>query len=240
MSADQPGLDRILLILPCFNEAAVIGQLLHEIKALNASYDTVVIDDGSTDETCTIASRFAPCVRLVNNLGIGGAVQTGIKYAQRNGYELCVQIDGDGQHPPDQIADLLAAYSANPANIIVGSRYLTPGTYRSTWVRRLGSRCIALTIKMMFGGTSVTDPTSGMRLMDKKAIALFATAYPHDYPEPISIAWAIRHRLTIREHPVEMRAREHGLSSIRRLRTLTYMLRVIFYVVCARFQRNPM
>lgn len=231
--------DRVLLILPCFNEAAVIGQLLQEIKALDAPYDPLVIDDGSTDDTFAVASRYAPCVRLSNNLGIGGAVQTGIKYAHRNGYELCVQIDGDGQHPPDQIAGLLDVYRTDPANIIVGSRYLAAGAYRSTWVRRLGSRCIAMTIQMMFGGARVTDPTSGMRLMDKRAIAQFAATYPHDFPEPISLAWAIRRGLAIREIPVDMRAREHGLSSIRRLKILAYMLRVIFYVISARFQRNP-
>lgn len=231
--------ERILIIIPCYNEASGIVQLLNEIEKLDARCDTLVVDDGSTDDTCDKAEPLSPCVRLLRNLGIGGAVQTGFKYAQRHNYDFCIQIDGDGQHPPDQILRLLARYRKNNPNIVIGSRYLAPSAYQSPWARRLGSRLIALTINGLFAKVAVTDPTSGMRLMDRTAIDFFVDAYPHDYPEPISIAWALRHGLTVVEEPVNMRPRDHGVSSINGFRTLAYMLRVIFYIVCARFQNRP-
>jgi glycosyltransferase involved in cell wall biosynthesis len=229
---------RVLLILPCYNEAGSIRALLEEIASLGAGYDTVVIDDGSVDDTYAIASRLSPCVRLLANQGIGGAVQTGIRYALKNGYDFCVQIDGDGQHPPDQVARLLARYRQGGCRIVVGSRYLTQDTFRSTWARRLGSGVIGRAIGLLFGVPAVTDPTSGMRLMDRHAIAFFAARYPHDFPEPISLAWALRHGLGVAEVAVAMRAREHGTSSIAGLRTLAYMVRVLGYVTLARVQRR--
>lgn len=238
LSADSSSRAKVLLILPCYNEAGSIRALLEEIAALGARYDTVVIDDGSTDATYAIASRFSPCVRLLANQGIGGAVQTGIRYALKHGYDFCVQIDGDGQHPPDQVAKLLARYQQGGCSIVVGSRYLAEETFRSTWARRLGSGVIGRAIGLLFGVPVVTDPTSGMRLMDRRAITFFASRYPHDFPEPISLAWSLRHGLTVAEVAVAMRAREHGSSSIAGLRTLAYMVRVLGYVTLARVQRR--
>ncbi|MEK7382601.1 MAG: glycosyltransferase family 2 protein [Elusimicrobiota bacterium] len=239
MSASRSGAHgRVLLILPCWNEGAAIAKVLGEIKRLDAAYDTLVVDDGSVDDTFKTASALSPCVRLAHNLGIGGAVQTGIQYAHRHGYDFCIQIDGDGQHPPDQIAVLLAAHRAAPANILIGSRYLSRDSFQSTFARRLGSGLIAYAIRLLFGGAVVTDPTSGMRLMDRRAMAFFTQAYPHDYPEPISLAWALRHGLTLREHAVRMRGREQGSSSIKGLKVMAYMLRVVFYIACSRLQRK--
>ncbi len=236
MPAPQP---KVLLILPCFNEAAIIGRVLEEIHALDCHHDTLVVDDGSSDGTFEAARSASHRIRLLRNLGIGGAVQTGIKFAHRHGYDMCVQIDGDGQHPPDQIALLVEAYRREPCNILVGSRFAIGDTFRSTWARRLGGRLIAGFIRLLFGSWTLTDPTSGMRLIDRTGMAFFVEAYPHDYPEPISLAWALRHGLTIRELPVEMRPRENGSSSIMGLTTISYMARVLFYILVAAVQRRP-
>jgi glycosyltransferase involved in cell wall biosynthesis len=234
--APSSGRARVLVIIPCFNEARMIGQLLDEIHKLGAGYDTLVVDDGSSDATYEIAVAKSECVRLICNLGIGGAVQTGIKYAHSHGYDFCVQVDGDGQHPPDQVQALLEAQAGTKANLMIGSRYRGGDTDRSTWARRQGSRIIARVLGMASHAAALTDPTSGLRLMDRKAIAFFAQRYPHDFPEPISIAWALRHGLKVAETPVRMRAREHGTTSIAGLKALSYMVRVVFYILLARFE----
>ncbi len=228
---------RVLLIVPCFNEEEMVGDVLEEIDNLALDYDTVVVDDGSSDATYDVARPITKAVRLPHNLGIGGAVQTGIKYAERAGYDFCVQIDGDGQHPPEGVAALLKAYRETPSDIIVGSRYLLNNTFRSTWSRRLGSQLIAATLGWLFHTEPVTDPTSGMRLMNRKAIEFFARRYPQDFPEPISLAWALREGLTVSETPVEMRPRYTGRSSIYGLKPIAYMLRVLGYIALARVAR---
>lgn len=230
------GKARVLLILPCHNEAGAIAQILREIHVLNLGYDTLVVDDGSTDGTHEIASPLSRCVRLVANLGIGGAVQTGIQYAYASGYDYCIQIDGDGQHPADQIRHLIESARSTAGNVVVGSRYLRGESFRSTALRRLGSRLISRFLRRFFGGVRLTDPTSGMRLMDRMAMRLFASAYPHDYPEPISLAWALRRGLTIVEVPVTMRERIEGRSTISGIKTVSYMVRVLSYIVLTRFQ----
>ena len=228
---------RILIIIPCYNEQGAIAGLLQEIAACRQGYETIVVDDNSQDSTYEIARRFSPIVRLMKNLGIGGAVQTGIKYAYNKGFDLCVQIDGDGQHHPGEIAKLLEAYRQMPRSIIIGSRYLQNDTFRSTYVRRFGGQIIAGTLNALFPRCSVTDPTSGMRLMDRNAIEFFANHYPHDFPEPISLAWALRKGFTVGEVQVKMRTRAHGNSSIAGLKPLSYMFRVLGYIVLARFTR---
>jgi glycosyltransferase involved in cell wall biosynthesis len=227
-------LDRVLLIVPSYNEAANISAVLGEIALLRPACDVVVVDDGSTDGTSSRVIPPAVCLRHVCNLGIGAAVQTGVRYARQHDYALALQVDGDGQHPPDQVATLLAAYRNEPADVIVGSRYLGPGNFRSTMGRRIGSRVIGWTLKRLYGGPLVTDPTSGMRLFGARAIALFADRYPHDYPEPISLAWALREGFTVREVPVTMRARASGQSSIGGIRRLSYMIRVVSYILLSR------
>jgi len=228
---------RLLIIIPCYNEQGAIPALLTEISRCQQGYETIVIDDGSRDNTYHVASQLSPTVRLLKNIGIGGAVQTGIKYANSNGFDFCVQIDGDGQHPPSEVAKLLQAYREFPRSIIIGSRYLHHDTFRSTWARRFGGRAIAWAINTLFSHCAITDPTSGMRLMDRKSIEFFAYNYPHDFPEPISLAWALKEGFTVGEVPVQMRAREHGNSSIIGLKPIIYMLRVVGYIVLARLMR---
>nr|WP_249130534.1 glycosyltransferase family 2 protein [Bradyrhizobium diazoefficiens] len=239
-SAARPaGAPRVLLVIPCFNEEASIGGLLSEIAATGRGYHTLVVDDGSSDATCAVASRSSQVARLAQNLGIGGAVQTGIKYAARQGFDFCVQIDGDGQHDPRAIETLLDAYRRNPANITIGSRFIDHAGFCSTPMRRAGIRLIVLALNGLFSGGRITDPTSGMRLLDRSAIAFFAKAYPADYPEPISLAWAMRAGLTVSEVPVEMRPRETGVSSIDGLKSASYMVRVLGYILLARLVRAP-
>lgn len=231
---------RVLLIIPCYNEQDSIGPLLEEINRCCPSHEVLVVDDGSRDFTFSIAKAKAPTVRLIRNLGIGGAVQTGIKYAQRYDFDFCVQIDGDGQHPPGQVSKLLQAYADEPVAITIGSRFLTHDSFRSTWPRRFGGQTIAYALNHLFTGCKVTDPTSGMRLLDRKAIAFFARHYPYDFPESISLAWALRAGMQVRDVPVEMRARVHGQSSIAGIKPLAYMFRVLGYILLARLKHSPL
>lgn len=226
---------RILLIIPCYNEQESIEALLNEIASLEQGYSTVVIDDGSRDSTYEKAIKLSPTVKLLRNLGIGGAVQTGIRFAAANDFDFCIQIDGDGQHPPTEISKLMLAYKESPRSIIIGSRYLFNDSFRSTAARRFGSRAIAWSLNTLFKSCYVTDPTSGMRMMDRAAIKLFANSYPHDFPEPISLAWALREGLSVGECGVHMRSRDSGRSSIAGWKPIAYMLRVLGYVALARF-----
>ncbi len=232
--ASQSGLARVLLVIPCHNEEASVGKVLIEISRIGRGYHTLVIDDGSTDATYAVASAYTRVARLSQNLGIGGAVQTGIKYAARNNFDFCIQIDGDGQHDPREIETLLNAYRLQPNNIIIGSRFIRNSGFRSTMWRRVGSKIIARFLSYLFDGCRISDPTSGMRLLDRRAIEFFAQRYPMDFPEPISLAWAMRAGLTVGEAPVEMRARGTGESSIGGSKQITYMIRVLGYILLAR------
>ena len=229
---------RLLLVVPCFNEGATIGALLDHVREHHPSYDTVVIDDGSSDDTEAVAAARGSVVHLACNIGIGGAVQTGIKYALERGYEHCVQIDGDGQHPPDQIALLLRERERSGASIVIGSRFLetTNDGFRSTWTRRMGISLLRAAFRVVHG-SKVTDPTSGLRLLDRAAMEFFAQDYPRDFPEPISLAVALRAGLTYSEVPVVMRSRAQGRSSITGLRAAIYMLRVVAYLLLTRFKK---
>ncbi len=225
----------LLVVIPCFNEAASVAGVIQDIRTHAGFADILVVDDGSSDATRAVAAKSARCVRLPINLGIGGAVQTGIRFADRHGYDACVQVDGDGQHPADQIAKLLAAMQSQPARIVVGSRYLDDNDgFKSSFMRRMGSRLISKTLGICFGPCRITDPTSGFRLMDRTAIEFFSRQYPVDFPEPISIAWALANGLEVVETPVMMRERRTGTSSIRMFKTWSYMIRVVVYIALAR------
>jgi len=226
---------QLLVIVPCFNEAGSVAGVIRDIRAHADFADILVVDDGSSDATTLEAAKWARCIRLPVNLGIGGAVQTGIRFADRNGYAACVQVDGDGQHPADQIAKLLTIMRSKPAQIVVGSRYLDDNDgFKSSFMRRLGGQLISKTLGICFGPCKITDPTSGFRLMDRKAIEFFSRHYPTDFPEPISIAWALANGLEVVETPVMMRKRQAGTSSIRMFKTWSYMIRVVVYIVLAR------
>ncbi len=226
---------RILLIIPCYNEEKSIQNLLEEIKALDNCYDTIVIDDGSDDNTAEKAKKHSPVIQLLHNLGIGSAVQTGIRYAYRNNYDFCIQIDGDGQHIPDEIAKLLKHQEETNNAITVGTRFLENPSLRSTWARYFGNKVISLILNRLFVDCRITDPTSGMRLMNLNAMSFFSRQYPLDFPEPISLAWALKRKMGIGETPVKMRPRKYGRSSISLLKSFSYMFRVSALILVCRF-----
>jgi glycosyltransferase involved in cell wall biosynthesis len=224
---------RTAAVVPCYNEELAVPGVVAELRAFDPSIETIVVDDGSSDDTALVAGKTSRVVQLPVNLGIGGAVQTGIRYAARHDFDACIQVDGDGQHVASEIDVLRRAQAETGANLVIGSRFLGDGGFRSTAMRRVGIRMISSTIRHLFG-VRVTDPTSGFRLMDRRTIELFAKTYPQDFPEPVSIAVAVEHGLRVVEAPVTMRERVHGTSSLSGLRSAAYMFRVLGYLVLLR------
>lgn len=211
--------------MPAFNERAAIAGVIADLKALQW-IDVVVIDDGSGDGTAAAAVQAgARVVTLPFNLGIGTAVQTGYIIAQDARYDVAIQVDGDGQHPATEIGTLVEALLASDADLVIGSRFLAPGAFRSTRGRRLGISLLARIVSLATK-SHLTDSTSGFRAAGPRAIALFAAAYPHDYPEVESIVVAHRAGLRVREVPIQMQARQGGRSSITPIRSVYYMVKV--------------
>jgi glycosyltransferase involved in cell wall biosynthesis len=230
---------RGVAIVPAFNEEQAIVRVIHEIRAYDAQLEIVVVDDGSRDRTGEVArAAGARVLRLPFNLGIGGAVQTGFRYARENEYELAVRVDGDGQHDPAQLGAVVEPVLRGDADIVVGSRYLSPRSdgYRSSVPRRLGIRILARVVSLLTR-QRITDPTSGFQALNRKAIALFAADYPHDYPEVEGLVLLLRHRLRLREVPIEMRPRAAGRSSIQTLSSGYYMVKVLLALLVGSFRR---
>lgn len=228
---------KVLFVIPCFNEEQCIAKVNDDLAKAFPRYDRLVIDDGSSDNSATAASRGATVVQLPINLGIGGAVQTGILYAKDNHYDFCIQVDGDGQHPVEAIQLVINKYLENATNLTVGSRFLASNQgFRSTFVRRIGISIIRVIIRWITG-QRITDPTSGLRLMDRRAIEIFSQDYPPDFPEPISLAIAFESGLSMQEAHVTMKQRTSGSSSISGVLNLSYMIRVCAYLVAVRLRR---
>lgn len=224
----------VLIIIPCFNEGDVIEEVVREVKSHLAGASILVVNDGSTDGSGDIAASVAQVANHCANLGIGGAVGTGIRYAAREGFSYCVQVDGDGQHPADQVLILLEQARVTGAEIVIGSRFLSESRFRSSAGRRIGIKLISLVLRLLFGRV-ITDPTSGLRVFNRQAIQKFKNRYPLDFPEPISTAEALRERMKIHEVAVEMRPRVSGESSINGLKSAAYMVRVCSYIVLNYF-----
>jgi glycosyltransferase involved in cell wall biosynthesis len=262
---------RVLVVVPAFNEERSLPLLLREIRELGqigrfrlaavssvadatlqhenagvplepVEVEVAVIDDASRDRTARVAREArVRVVRLCRNLGIGGAVQTGLKLAQREGFDCAVQMDGDGQHPPSELGKLVAALSAEPVpDIVIGSRYLDRHGFQSTFLRRVGISWLRILLGVVIG-SKTTDPTSGYRLYGPRALRLFAQHYPYDYPEPEALVLAKAARLRVVEVPVVMRERQGGESSIKRLQAPYYLLKVTLAVLLAfaRSVRRP-
>ena len=228
---DRVAATRVLIIVPALNEARNLPALLRTLRGICPRHDICVVDDGSTDTTAAVASREgATVLRNPVNLGIGGAVQAGYLWAREQGYGAAVQIDGDGQHDPAFIEDALRPILAGDADLVIGSRFLAEGGFRSSWLRRLGIRYLTWFLRLRCGAR-VTDPPSGFRAAGRAAIELFAGWYPSDYPEPEAIAFATRNHLRVAEVPVRMREREHGESSIHAGRSLYYLVKVSLALV---------
>ncbi|RFS13364.1 glycosyltransferase family 2 protein [Emticicia sp. C21] len=219
---------KLLIIIPCFNEEASIAKLLTELLNLKLPYNLTiaVVNDCSTDNTLSVVRSFNVVVlNLPVNLGIGGAVQTGFKYAHRNNYDLAVQMDGDGQHPPTELPKLLVHHEKTQANVTIGSRFILKEGFQSSFLRRSGIAYFHR-LNQLFTGKRILDITSGFRLLDKKAIGIAAENYPDEYPEPESLVAFAKARLRIQEIAVIMKERQGGQSSIRSFSSIYYMIKV--------------
>ncbi len=230
-----------IAIVPAFNEEESVTAVIDEIRAFDPDFEVVVVDDGSTDGTTAAATGLgAHVVRLPFNLGIGGAVQTGFRYAFENGFQLAVRVDGDGQHDPAQLGLLLGPILADEADIAIGSRFretLEGDSFRSSRTRRLGISILAWTVSILVR-RRITDPTSGFQAMNRRAIALFAADYPHDYPEVEAALMVHKHELRMTEVPVQMRERAAGQSSIGALASVYYMVKVMLALFVGLFRKN--
>jgi glycosyltransferase involved in cell wall biosynthesis len=222
-----------LAIIPAFNEASCVGRVIEEVYAFDPALEILVVDDGSTDGTAAVAADHgATVLRLPFNLGIGGAVQTGYRYAHAHGFDVAVQIDSDGQHDPTELSALLAPLLAGDADMVVGSRFAGRGVYRAPFLRRAGIRLFAWTVSRIVG-QRVTDTTSGFRATNRRGIALFAFEYAHDYPEAEAIVAMVRSRLRVTEVGVLMRDRLDGRSSITALGSIYYTVKVLLAILIA-------
>jgi glycosyltransferase involved in cell wall biosynthesis len=231
---------RKLAVVPAYNEAASVGDVVRNLHANAAEYDVVVVDDGSTDATARIADDAGACVlRLPFNLGIGGAVQAGFKFALDNGYDFAVQVDGDGQHDPAEIDKLEETMRARKVDMVCGSRFLTDDNkYPAPVSRRTGIHLFAFLLSRIVG-QRVSDPTSGFRLINRRGISVFARDYPHDYPEVEAVLMVHWHRLRMCEVPVRMYTRHGGQSSIGGSgKSAYYMLKVLLAIFVGLFRRR--
>jgi glycosyltransferase involved in cell wall biosynthesis len=222
---------RVLAIIPAYNEADSLPTVLADLQEHLPCADILVINDGSTDATSAVArSHGAWVVDLPINLGIGGAVQTGLTFAARGGYDVAFQFDGDGQHLAAEAQRIIDPVLRGELDAVIGSRFLGVASYRVPWNRRLGIRALNAVCSLV-SRTSVTDATSGFRAYNRVAIAVLARDYPQDYPEPEAIITLRKHHLQVGEVPVEMRLRVAGRSSITPLRSTYYMVKVLLAVI---------
>ena len=230
-------MEKILLIIPAYNEQDNILDVCNVIKKYNdinkPKLDYIVINDGSKDNTLKILQENdLNYINLIHNLGIGGAVQTGYKYAYENDYDIAVQFDGDGQHDVNYVKKICKPVMDGQVNMSIGSRYLDKkeSKFQSTFMRRLGAGIISFFIRICCG-KKITDPTSGFRAVDKNIIKEFASNYPTEYPEPESTVSLLVSKYKIIDVPVSMNERKGGVSSIRFGKTIDYMVKVVLAII---------
>lgn len=223
-------MEKILLIIPAYNEAKNLPLLINEINKKASNVDIVVVNDCSKDNTLDVCRDLKVNVlNLPVNLGIGGAMQTGYKYAYENSYDIAIQVDGDGQHDPKYI-DLLVQNIREGNNMCLGSRFIEKTGFQSTFTRRIGIVYFSKLIKIITGSI-ITDPTSGFRACDRETIKLFNDYYPVDYPEPETLVLLKKHKMKIKEVAVEMKERKEGESSIKSFKSIYYMIKVSLAIV---------
>ena len=235
---------KVLLIIPSYNEEKNVRHVYESICSFNMTsgqkYSYVFINDGSKDNTeCELKIYAANHITLVQNLGIGGAVQTGYKYAYENGYDIAIQMDGDGQHDINCVKNIIEPIVNNQADLVIGSRFVEKASseFQSSFLRRLGIKMISLAIKLKTG-KRIYDITSGFRAVNRKLIEEFATDYPTEYPEPISSTFALLSGYKICEVPVAMHERVSGVSSIRAWKNVYYMINVVLSILLLRGKKR--
>lgn len=230
-----------LAVVPAYNESATIATVVDELRRHAPEFDTLVVDDGSTDGTDVLAFRAgARVLKLPFNIGIGGAVQTGFVYAREHGYDFLAQVDGDGQHDSVELERLIETMNDEAVDMVCGSRFLTDDhRYPAPISRRTGIHIFAFLLSRIVG-MHVSDPTSGFRLYNRRAIELFAHEYPHDYPEVEAVLMLHRHRLRMREIPVRMYTRGGGTSSISTGKSAYYMIKVLLALFVGLGRRRLM
>lgn len=236
-TTDPP--DKVLVIIPAWNEATVIGEVLDELAATVPNLDVIVVSDGSTDDTAEQArSRGATVLELPVNLGVGGAMRAGYLYAKRNGYDWAVQLDADGQHDPADLTALLEAGRRERADVIIGARFAGKGDYHVRGPRKWAMNLMSLVLSPVVG-TKLTDTTSGFKLNSRRAIDVFAADYPAEYLGDTvgALTVAARKNLAIAQVPVEMRARLGGEPSHGPLRSTRFLLRAWFALAIALTRR---
>ncbi len=230
---------KILVIIPAFNEEGAVGKVVEEVKTHLPRMDMLVVNDGSTDLTSEIAkAKGAVVLDLPFNLGIGGAMQSGYKYAYEKDYDIAIQVDGDGQHDPREIPKLLHVFEEKKADVVIGSRFIGDSEYKASMMRRVGISIFSKVISMIVG-QKITDPTSGFRAANRKAIQLFASDYPQDYPEPEAMVLLHQCGLKMKEIPVRINQRYSGESSITKIRSIYYMVKVLLAIFVDCFKKRP-
>lgn len=225
---------KILVIVPAYNESAIIASTIEDIRAKAPGADILVINDGSRDGT---AQKLRECktdyLEHCINLGIGGAVQSGYQYACRHNYDYTVQIDGDGQHDPAYILPMIRWMEKEKIDVGIGSRFLEMEGFQSGRMRRTGIRFLSGLIRLVCGA-DIKDVTSGYRVVNRRFSRLFAREYSDDYPEPDSIPAVILRGGRVAEYPVVMRERTTGHSSIGSVRSLYYIIKVSISILLCR------
>lgn len=227
-----------LIIIPAFNEEESIEKTVDDIKNKAPEFDYIIINDCSTDRTLEICKEnMYNVINLPINLGIGGAVQTGYMYGYRKGYDLAVQVDGDGQHDPLFLGKMADYMNISHADMIIGSRFIDKKGFQSSGVRRIGIRYFSILIRVLTGKT-ITDPTSGLRMVNRSIMKLFVNDYPKDYPEPESVVAVLLNGKNVIEMPVIMRARNGGTSSISTKKSVYYMIKVTLAILIERIRKR--
>ncbi len=228
---------KVMAIVPCYNEAENIESTLIELKKHNPNISVVVINDGSTDNSIDILRSITGInvIDLPINLGIGGAVQTGFRFFLQSDFDIVLQFDGDGQHPADQISLLVDTLSINCVDMVIGSRFLTNNSgYRSTAARRVGIRWFGKIIRFLTG-QKITDATSGFRAYRRKVVTDLVEHYPDDFAEPVSTVYLLRNGYSVCEISVNMKGRTGGVSSLLGWKSAYYMLKVTFALFVAKW-----
>jgi glycosyltransferase involved in cell wall biosynthesis len=221
---------KVVVVIPCYNEQDNVLKLYNEIKNTEFSFNVIVepifINDCSTDNTKVILEKNnIPHINLSVNLGIGGAVQTGFKYAYKNNFDIAIQMDGDGQHPPSELEKIILPFIGNSSDVVIGSRYISKEGFQSTFMRRVGINYFKWLNKALVG-IKICDSTSGYRGINRRGLEVVSNYYPDEYPEPESIVLYSMMNLKIMEVPVTMRERQGGESSIKSYKTIYYMFKV--------------